>query len=362
MEITRPTIMEVDVKSFEYNVKQIQNYVGNDVTIMPVLKANAYGTNINFLSDVTNKFSIVAVALVDEAVKLRTEYGYKGEIFVLNPPLIDELDKILDYDITVGVCNIDFIEEAGKKSQKINVHLEIDTGMGRTGIAPKNLIEYIEKIKSYSNINLEGIYTHFSSADSDFDYTNSQIRIFDECVEKARKLIDLKYIHCSASNGIINFPECNYNLVRPGIILYGYKSANDTFEKIDLKPVCKLKSKIAYLKEVEANTSIGYSRKFITNRKTKIATIPIGYADGFPRICNKGYIIVNGKKAPIVGNVCMDNLMIDVTNIENVNLNQDVYIWDNDLIKVEDISELNQTINYEIISRISDRVPRIFIH
>lgn len=362
MNNKRPTVMEVDVNAFCYNVEKIQEFVGNNVQIMPVLKANAYGTNINYLSKITNKFSIIAVAIVEEGVKLRKYYGYKGEIFILNPPLVDELDEILENNLTIGICDEKTIEKIGNTNKKVTVHLEIDTGMGRTGIFSEDIIKYIKKIKEYSNINLEGIYTHFSSADNDLDYTNYQIRNFKKCVEEAKKLVNLKYIHCSASNGILNFPECNYNLVRPGIILYGYESCDKTFSKIKLKPVCKLKSKITYLKYVEEGYSIGYSRKFITNKKSKIATIPIGYADGFPRMCNKGYIVIDGKKAPIIGSVCMDNLMVDVTNIDNTYIGQDVYIWDNDLIKIEDIAELTNTINYEIISRISERVPRVFFN
>lgn len=360
MSITRPTVMEVDLNAFEYNIKKIKEIIGEEVEIMPVFKANAYGTNINLLSEITNKFKIIGVAIVDEAVALR-ENGYNGEIFVLNQPSIYEIDKILKYNITVGVCDENFIKELANVKNKINIHIEIDTGMGRTGIAPKEIIEFINKIKLYSNINIDGIYTHFSSADNNFDYTKKQIELFNESIREAKQITNLKYIHSSASNGILNFSECNYNLVRPGMILYGYESSEDTYNKISLKPICKLKSKITYLKEVDANTSIGYSRKFITDKKTKIATIPIGYADGFPRVCNKGYVVIDNKKAPIIGTVCMDSMMVDVTDIENICINKDVYLWDNNLIKLKDIADLTGTINYEIISRISQRVPRIFM-
>lgn len=360
MDITRPTVMEIDLDAFEYNVNQIQKYIGENIEIMPVLKANAYGTNINFLNTMTSKFKIIAVAIVDEAVMLRN-YGYSGEILVLNQPSIDEIDKILDYNVTIGICEEHFLEEIANFEKKIKIHIEIDTGMGRTGINPERIIEFIDKVKLYSNITVDGIYTHFSSADIDFDYTKKQINLFNKCIKKAKEMIHLKYIHASASNGILNFPECNYNLVRPGIILYGYEASEETYKKISLKPVCKLKSKIIYLKEVDSNISIGYSRRYVTNRKTKIATIPIGYADGFPRVSNKGFIVVNDQRAPIIGTVCMDSMMVDVTNIEDVYINQDVYIWDNDLIKLKDIADLTGTINYEIISRISQRVPREFV-
>lgn len=362
MEITRPTVMEVDLNAFEFNVEQIKKFVGEEVKIMPVIKANAYGTYINKLMSVLNKFDIVAVALIDEAVDLRIS-GYDKEILVLNQPAKEEISKIIKYNITVGASDSSFIEELSKKSENSKIHIEVDTGMGRTGVIPKNLDEFINKVKKYKNIQVEGLYTHFSSADTDMEYTENQLKIFNECITITKNILgEIKYIHSSASNGILNFSNRSDNLVRPGIILYGYQAGDNTFQKLNLKPICKLKSKITFLKEVDENISISYSRRFITNRKSKIATIPLGYADGIRReLSNKGYVVINNKKAPIVGTVCMDSIMVDVTDVEDVCLGQDVYIWDNNIITVEDIADLTGTINYEILSTISSRVPRKFI-
>lgn len=361
MDITRATVMEIDLKNFEYNVSQIKKKLENDVKIMPVIKANAYGTYINKVNKVLNQFDIVAVAIVDEAVELRKQ-GYDKEIFVLNQPYKTEIEKIVKYNISIGISSDSFLEELGKIDKQLVVHIEIGTGMGRTGINPVRTKEYIDKVKQFKNIKIEGIYTHLSSADCDFDYTNKQIEGFEKAVTVAKENLDtLKYIHASASNGILNFPRAQYNLVRPGMILYGYKSCDDMEEKINLKPVCKLKSKITYLKEVEKGISIGYSRSFITSRKTKVATIPIGYADGLKRaLSNTGEVVINGKKAPIIGKICMDSFMVDVTDLENVTVGDDVYIWDNEVITVDEIAQICKTINYEIISTISDRVPRVY--
>lgn len=361
MDITRATVMEIDLKNFEYNVSQIKKKLENDVKIMPVIKANAYGTYINKVNKVLNQFDIVAVAIVDEAVELRKQ-GYDKEIFVLNQPYKTEIEKIVKYNISIGISSDSFLEELGKIDKQLVVHIEIGTGMGRTGINPVRTKEYIDKVKQFKNIKIEGIYTHLSSADCDFDYTNKQIEGFEKAVTVAKENLDtLKYIHASASNGILNFPRAQYNLVRPGMILYGYKSCDDMEEKINLKPVCKLKSKITYLKEVEKGISIGYSRSFITGRKTKVATIPIGYADGLKRaLSNTGEVVINGKKAPIIGKICMDSFMVDVTDLENVTVGDDVYIWDNEVITVDEIAQICKTINYEIISTISDRVPRVY--
>ena len=361
MGITRPTVMEVDLDAFEYNVEQIKKCAGNNVAIMPVIKANAYGTNINFRNEIIEKFDIVAVALVDEAVELRNN-GFSKEIFVLNQPYESEIEKIIQYNITIGLSDESFLKEIGKLEKEIKVHIEIETGMGRTGVAPDNVDEFIKTIKKHPNIKVEGVYTHLSSADYDDEYTKEQLNIFDNAVNSVKNAFNsIKYIHCSASNGILNYPNSCYNLVRAGIILYGYESFDKTMEKISLKPVCKLKSKITFLKEVEEGTSIGYSRKFITQKKTKVATIPIGYADGLRRaLSNKGEVIIKNQKVPIVGNVCMDSFMADVTELKDVSVGDDVYIWDNEIITLEEVSEKCDTINYEIMSTIASRVPRIF--
>lgn len=362
MNITRPTVMEIDLNAFEYNVNQIQKYVGSDVKMMPVIKANAYGTYINKRIDIIDKFDIVAVALVDEAVYLR-EIGYTKDILVLNQPYKDEIEKIVEYNVTIGLSSKGFLEEIGKLDENIKVHLEIGTGMGRTGIHPDRVDEFVNKIKDFTNIQIDGIYTHLSSADYDDEYTNKQLKSFQKAVDTLSECIgEIKYIHCNASNGILNYPENSYNLVRPGIILYGYESFDKTMEKIDLKPVCRLKSKVTYLKEVDEGISIGYSRSYITKRKAKIATIPIGYADGLRRgLSNKGEVVINNQRAPIIGKICMDGFMADVTDLENVSVGDNVYIWDNEIITLEEVASLADTINYEIMCCVSDRVPRVFI-
>lgn len=358
---TRPTVLEINLDNFEYNLNQIKNKLKPETKIMPVIKANAYGTYINKRLDILNKFDIVAVAIVDEGEDLR-KLGYEKEIFVLNQPDINEIEKITKNNLTIGLSSIEFLKEVKKQNKDLRVHIEIETGMGRTGVALEKVEEFIEEIKNTKNIKVEGIYTHLSSADNDEEYTKKQLKIFSEAVEKITKKINtIKYIHSSASNGIVNYPEGQYNLVRAGMILYGYESGEGIKEKIDLKPVAKLKSKITYLKEVEKGTSISYGRRFITKKKSKIATIPIGYADGLRRcLSNKGEVLINGKKVPIIGSVCMDSFMADVTDLPDVKLGDTVYIWDNEKITLDEIAKKCDTINYEIISTISERVPREF--
>ena len=359
----RPSYMEVDINAFWHNIEEIKKYIGDEsITIMPVIKAEGYGTHINRQNEIINQFKIVAVALVDEAVKIRKQ-GYSNEIFVLNQPDFDEITTIVENNITVGVSDYRFVEGLGEQNKRVKVHIEIDSGMGRTGVQPEEIEDFIDKIKEYENIEVEGIYTHLSSADFDEEYTENQFEKFDMCVSKAKeKFGELKYIHALASNGILNYKHHKYNLARLGIIMYGYPSFPTTADLIELKPTCKLKSKITFMKEVEPGTSISYSRKFITKRRTKVATIPIGYADGIRRkMIDGGEVVIRGKKAPIIGTVCMDSFMVDATDIPDVSLGDEVYIWDNEIITLEEIAEKCGTINYEIMSQISERVPRKFI-
>lgn len=360
MDITRPTYMEIDLDKLIHNIKIIQKKVGNNVKLMPVIKANAYGTYINQRLDILNMFDIVAVAIVDEGIFLRN-IGYQKEIFVLNQPYKDEINKIIKYHLVVGISSYEFANELAKTKENITVHIEIGTGMGRTGVHPYRIEKYLDNLSA--NIKVEGLYTHFSSADIDPEYTQKQLASFKLAVSKVEEKIGkLKYLHTAASNAIINFPETYFNLVRPGIILYGYEGEENTYKKIDIKPIAKLKSKITFLKIVEKGTSIGYGRSYITDRETKVATIPLGYADGFRRTFSNGWcVLIKGKKAPIIGKICMDSFMVDVTDINNVDLGDEVIIWDNQNITLDDLASRCDTINYEILSTISSRVPRNFI-
>ena len=273
MEITRPTYLEIDLNNFKYNINQIKQMVGENVGIMPVLKANAYGTYINKNIEILNEFNIVAVATVDEGVFLRN-LGYQKEIFVLNQPFETEIDKIINYDITVGISSIGFLEKLNATKKEINVHVEIGTGMGRTGINPYRVEEYLSFFSE--NVKIQGIYTHFSSAECDDEYTKKQLKSFNIAVEKAKEILgEIKYIHAAASNAILNYPDSYFNLVRPGIIIYGYESSEENFDKIEVKPVAKLKSTVTFLKEVKEGTSIGYDRSYIAPKAIKVATVPL---------------------------------------------------------------------------------------
>lgn len=356
----RPTILEIDKNKFLNNIKKIKEYVGNK-EILPVIKANGYGTYINKEIDILNNFNIVGVAISSEAKDIR-DAGYKKDILVLNQPSIDEIDEIIGNNIIIGLSSFEFLKDIINRKERFIVHLEIETGMNRTGIKEKDLLEFINIIKNSKNITVEGVYTHLSSADNDKDYTLRQLDIFKRCVKVVKENFNtIKYIHSQASNGLLNYKLDYTNLVRAGIIMYGYESFEGANKLIDFEPIAKLKTKITYLKELDNNESVSYNRKFISFKKMLIATIPIGYADGLRRdLTNRGEVVIHGKKAKIIGTVCMDSCMIDVTDIKGVKVGDEVYIWDNLIVTLDDIANICKTINYEIISTISSRVPRVF--
>jgi alanine racemase len=355
----RRTCLEVSRDAFRKNVLEIKKLV-NNTEIMPVVKANAYGTYLNKDISLMNEFGMVAVAIVDEAIQLR-KLGYEKDIFVLNQPYVEEIEEILNNNIIVGVSSTSFLEKTKDYDKKIRVHVELETGMGRTGVLDSCLDDFISVLKN-SNVLVEGVYTHLSSADIDYDFTNKQINIFNKNVSLLKKeFSSIKYVHCAASNGILNFDLGICNLVRPGLILYGYPSCMSAVEKIKLEPVLKFKSSISFIKEINVGDAVSYGRSFVADRKMLVATVGCGYADGVMRkLSNKGCVSVNGKRCKILGNVCMDSFMIDVTDVD-CKVGDFVYLFDNEIVTLNEISNICETINYEVISTISDRVPRIFI-
>lgn len=359
--------LEVDLKEISNNIEKIQKYVGNKVNVAPVIKADAYGLGANKLKNILekNNINIVVVATVEEAINLRKE-GFKCKILTLNELLPYEAKEVVEYDLTPGISDLEVAKKLDKiaknTNKKVSVHIEVDTGMGRVGLAPDMILEFVQNISKLENIELEGIYTHFASADTNETYTAMQIEKFNTVLELLKENgFNFKYIHSSASSGIINYPNAKFNMVRPGIITYGYMPDKSIINSLNLKPCTKLISHIVFIKEVQKGTAISYGGTYIAPDKRKIATIPLGYADGIRRaLSNNGRVYINGKYAPIVGRICMDNFMVDVTDID-VKVGDRVVIWDNENITLEEIADRCDTINYEILCMISKRVKRKYI-
>lgn len=361
----RQTKLIIDIQAMINNLNTIKKLQPGK-KILPVLKAGGYGIGLEAISEFIEKTKIdnVATAIVDEGITLREKLKYKGEIIVLNQPALEEIKNIVKYDITTSCCYMEFLEKldetAKEQKKKAKVHIEIETGMGRTGVQFKDLSEFIDKAISLKNIEIEGIFTHFAASDTDLKYTQKQIEIFKEAVKLVKqKIPSIKYIHCGNSAAIIQIKDLPGNMVRPGIMLYGYLPDESLKGKLSLEPICTLSSKISFIKEVPEGTNISYGGTFTTKRKSIIANVPIGYADGIRReLSNKGSVIINNQKAPIVGRICMDSFMIDVTDIPEVKIGDTVLIWDNKKITLEEVAKQCNTINYEILSTISNRVVK----
>ena len=351
----RNTQLIVNINSIESNIRKIKEYLP-DTKIMPIVKANGYGTFLNHCPDILNEFEYVGVALLDEAIELRKN-GYKNKILILYPLSQDEFEESKRYDFILNGSNIFDICDS---KREVQVHTEIETGMGRTGIQEKDIDKYIINLKKHKNIQIDGLFTHLST-NSDEKFSLKQIDLFNKSIEEFKSNgINPNNIHLSSSGGLKYHNPNLYNMVRIGLLIYGYYPNNNLKGILDLEPSMVLKSNISYLKTIEKGDTVGYNQNFTAEKKTNVATIPFGFADGLLTLeTGEPYVIVNGQKAKIIG-ICMDNMMLDVTNIEDVKIGQEVYIWDNDKLDIDEVGKwCNGICNYEVMSSISTRVPRV---
>ncbi|MBI5124195.1 MAG: alanine racemase [Candidatus Omnitrophica bacterium] len=369
----RPTWAEVDLSAIEYNYKQVQRLVGKDVRVMVVVKANAYGHGTVEISQVLERLGVdyLGVATTDEAVRLR-DHGVKSPVLILGSVLPEEVKAARDRDITITLCNHELLYEIRKLAKaddapgaKVKVHIKIDTGMGRIGVWHEDALAFVKEASGEKNIALEGIYTHFSSAGRDEFFTNYQIESFERLLISLEKnWIRIPLRHAANSIVTVDFKRAHLNLVRPGLIVYGMYPKHTFPKLIKLKPALSLKTKIVFIKDIPPGRSISYGRTFITQQHTKIATLPIGYADGYDRnLSNKADVLIRGARAPIVGKITMDQTMIDVGHVRGVKIGDEVVLigkQGRDEIRIEKLARLAGTIAYHSVCAISNRVPRIY--
>lgn len=369
----RPVWAEVDLDKLAHNMREIRRNARSK-DIIAVIKADGYGHGALDIAPtlLENGATRIGVAVLNEAIELKRG-GIEAPVMVLGftPPSL--VDMLLRYDIEQTVYSYDLAKEisqlAVKKSKIAKVHIALDTGMGRIGFLPdKESLEEVYKISKLPNIIIEGLFSHFSSADEeDKGYTNLQLERYTDFYNKLlEKGVKVNIRHIANSAAIIDMPNCHFEAVRPGIILYGYYPSEQVLkEKIDLKPVMSLKTNIVHIKNLPAGEYISYGRKYQTSRESIIATLPVGYADGYTRLLfNKARVIINGKFVPVIGRICMDQCMIDVTDVENVKVGDEVVLMgeQGDLkFTADHIAELIGTINYEVTCMISKRVPRVYL-
>ena len=372
-EITRPVWVEVDLNNLRFNFKQIKKFVKKSSILCPVVKANAYGHGVKEVCRVLTQEGAerFAVALPEEGKEIR-ENGFKQPIHVLGEVTSKQIPMIMEYDLIPTVCKMETVNKIQQYAKDNNlikkIHIKIDTGMGRIGVLSNKAVKFILDVNKIDNINIEGLITHFATADEkNKEYTKKQWTKFKKIIDELNSYkLNIPIKHAANSAAILNYPtKYQLDMVRPGIIIYGlYPSPLLKNNKIQIKPVLKWKAKIIYLKTVSAGCSVSYGANFITNKETKIATIPLGYADGFSRsFSNKGEVLIKGKRAPVIGTVCMDQFMVDVSGIENVDTGDEVVLigsQGNKEITADELAQKINTINYEIVCGISERIPRFF--
>lgn len=365
---------EIDLDAVAYNIRNIRERVNKNSKIMGIVKADAYGHGAVEVSKVLlyNGADWLGVAMIDEAIQLR-QNNIMVPILILGYTLETKIDDVVRYDIIQTVFSYDMaklVSDAAVKQNKIaKIHIKVDTGMGRIGFMPdENIGDEVLKISKLPNIEINGIFTHFSTSDeTDKSFTRLQIERFKYAIDEIEKRgINLPVKHCANSAAIMDLEDLGFNMVRAGVILYGmYPSLDVKKENLSLKPVMSIKTHISYVKNVGVGVPLSYGRTYYTDKESVIATVPVGYADGYIRRMQKGgRVIVNGHYAPIVGRVCMDQFMIDVTNIPDVKPGDDVILMGSDgniSITADEIAKVLDTINYEVVCMIGKRVPREYI-
>lgn len=371
----RPRVVaEVSTLAIRHNYREVMGVLPKDMELMAIIKADGYGHGAIEVAKILQEegASRFAVAIAKEGEELREE-GITSPILVLGytPPV--DIKGLIENNLTQTVFSYEmakFISEEAKKLNKtVNVHIKVDTGMGRIGfLSDPQSIEEIKKIAELPHINMEGIFTHFATSDEeDTTYTKHQMSIFRGFLKELHEVgIEIPIVHAANSAATMVHERTWFNLVRAGIILYGYYPSDylkDT--KINLMPAMTLKTQVVHVKELPAGHYISYGREYCTKQKTKIATIPIGYADGYARkMSNKGRVLIRGQYANVVGRICMDQFMVDVSHIKDVAIGDEVVVFGKqgeNTIPIEELAQITETINYEVMCMIGKRVPRIYV-
>lgn len=364
----------ISLEAITQNFEEMRKNIMEDTQIIAVIKADAYGHGAVQVAQLVEPYEYIwgfATATAEEALELRAA-GVKKPVLILGIVFEEHLEALAREDVRIAVCTLELAREyaeAGKRLGKtVHIHLAVDTGMTRIGF--KDGPESLEEIKAVSrleNLEIEGLFTHFARAD-EYDRTPAMVQLerylqFADMLESQGIHIPVR--HCSNSAGIIRVPEANLNAVRAGITIYGiYPSDEVERDIVRLTPVMELKSHVSYVKDVEKGREISYGGTYVTDKMTRLATIPVGYADGYPRLLsNKGWVLIHGKKAPIRGRVCMDQFMVDVTDIPDVKAGDEVTLMGRDgeeYISVETLGELSGRFPYEFVCDVSKRVPRVY--
>lgn len=359
---------QIDLDKIQHNIAEIKTKIQGHAKMCAVVKADAYGHGVIAVAKtaIGAGADYLAVAILNEAIELRNA-GFKEPILILGFTPLEQSDQLVEYDIEQAVFTLEaakaLSEAAVKQNKTAKIHLKIDTGMSRIGIEPRKAGELAAEIQALPNIEIIGMFSHFAKADyEDKTFAYEQLNNFKEAIALIEeKGIHILIKHIANSAAILEMPEAHFDMVRAGVILYGLWPSDEVKPCIDLQPAMQLRAKVAYVKTLPVGRGIGYGQIFQTERESKIATIPIGYADGWTRmLTGKVKVAIHGHLVPIVGKICMDQCMADVTDIGEVKIGDDVVLFGNDLVTIDDIANLLGTINYEVVCMVGKRVPRVY--
>lgn len=367
--VGRPTRAEIDLSAIRHNVLALKSLVKPSVRFCAVVKADGYGHGAAPVAAEALRAGAdyLAVAVLDEALSLRGA-GFSGPLLVLGYTPPHQAALVAENGLTQTIYNTEQAEAlsaaAAGLAVTVKAHLKVDTGMSRLGVTPGQAADFAQSVDRLPNLLVEGIYTHFAKADSrDKSSARRQLAAFNEALNSvAGRGLAIPIKHCANSAALIDLPEAHMDMVRAGISLYGLWPSDETEQPVSLKPALRLKTKIAMLKTVPAGTPVSYGWTWVADRESRLATLPVGYADGWTRMLSgKANVLVAGRKAPVVGRICMDQCMIDVTGIEGLSEGDDVLLFGGPELPVEEVAGQLETINYEIVCMVGKRVPRVYL-
>jgi alanine racemase len=364
------TWAEIDLAAVRFNIKNIQKKLGKNIELMAIVKCNAYGHGAIEVSRQALNLGVKAlgVSSLYEGIELRDIFK-DVPIIVLSAGMSGQAEEFIEYNLSPAVCTWQMTnalaDAARKRGTRAKVHIKVDTGMGRIGVWHERADEFTRQVHKIPDIEIEGICSHFATSDEqNLDFAKQQFEWFNRCLEKIKDL-PIRFKHISNTAAIFNLPEAHLNMVRPGLSIYGVSPSEYVKDVEKLRPALSLKTKVAFLKTIPKGRTLSYARTYKTEKEMKVATLPVGYGDGYPlSLSNKGYVLIRGKKARILGAVTMDQIMVDVTDIKDVKT-EDIAVLigkqGNEEITATEIARMAGTIPYEIFTSINKRVQRVYL-